>query len=225
MRLIIACLLFVPYLGAADNVLTEAEKTDGWKLLFDGTTTTGWVNRGKDELANDMKNWKADNGVLVRSESGGDAVYASEQFENFILSLEWKIADSGNSGVFVRLSDIKDWVNSAPEIQIHDVNARKYVLKPPHQAGALYGLLAPPESLRMKPGEWNHFMITCNGPHITALMNGQQTFALDLTEEKWQSPQGKFKRPYATLPRKGYIMLQDHGAEVAFKNIKIKLLP
>lgn len=206
---------------AADNTLTDAEKAEGWKLLFDGTSTTGWVNRGKE----DLKNWKAIDGAFVRDGGGGDALYQAEQFENFVLKIDWKIADKGNSGVFIRLSSIKDWINTGAEIQILDINETREMGVPNHIAGSLYDLVAPPEGVRMKPGEWNNFVITCDGPKISCLMNGQQTFAIDVTEEKWQKPQGKFKLPYGTLPRKGYLMLQDHGQKVEFKNIKIKPLP
>lgn len=204
----------------ADNELTDAEKKDGWKLLFDGKSTEGWVNRDKD----DLKNWKAVDGTFTREGGGGDAVYKAEQFENFILSLDWKIADKGNSGVFIRLSSLKDWINTGAEIQILDINEKGEMSRPNHIAGSLYDLVAPPEGVRMKPGEWNHFDITCDGPKISTKMNGVETFAIDLTEEKWQKPQGKFKLPYATLPRKGYLMLQDHGQVVSFKNLKIKVL-
>lgn len=206
---------------AADNTLTDAEKAEGWKLLFDGTATTGWVNRDKVEL----KNWKAIDGAFVREGGGGDALYQAEQFENFVLSLDWKIADKGNSGVFIRLSSLKDWINTGAEIQILDSNEAREMGVPTHIAGSLYDLVAPPAGVRMKPGEWNNFVITCDGPKISCLMNGQQTFAIDVTEEKWQKPQGKFKLPYGTLPRKGHLMLQDHGQKVEFKNIKIKPLP
>ncbi len=219
------CLLIAVTASAADNTLTDQEKADGWKLLFDGTTTTGWVNRGKGVAADSLQNWKAENGVFIRSDKGGDAIYVAEQFENFILSIDWKIADKGNSGVFIRLSDIKDWINTGAEIQILDINESKEMGKPNHTAGSLYDLEAAPETDRMKPGEWNNFVITCDGSKISTKMNGVQTFAIDLNDEKWSKPQGKFKKPYATLPRKGYLMLQDHGAVVEFKNIKIKPLP
>ena len=75
---------------AADNQLTDAEKAGGWKLLFDGSATTGWITRGKKELTN----WKAIGGSLTRDSGGGDAIYDAEQFENFSLSLDWKIADN-----------------------------------------------------------------------------------------------------------------------------------
>ena len=206
---------------AADNQLTDAEKTDGWKLLFDGSATTGWITRDKKELTN----WKAVGGSLTRDSGGGDAIYDAEQFENFILSLDWKIADKGNSGVFIRLSSIKDWINTGAEIQILDINEAGEMAHPNHIAGSLYDLVAPPEGVRMKPGEWNRFDITCDGPKISTKMNGVQTFAIDVSEAKWQKPQGKFNKPYGTLPRKGYLMLQDHGKMVEFKNIKLKPLP
>lgn len=206
---------------AADNQLTDSEKADGWKLLFDGSATTGWVTRDKKELTN----WKAIDGNLTRDSRGGDAIYDAEQFENFILSLDWKVADKGNSGVFIRLSSIQDWVNTGAEIQILDLNETGEMGRPTHIAGSLYDLVAPPDGVRMKPGEWNHFDITCDGPKISTTMNGVQTFAIDVSEEKWQKPQGKFNKPYGTLPRKGYLMLQDHGKMVEFKNIKLKPLP
>ncbi len=206
---------------AADNQLTDAEKASGWKLLFDGSATTGWITRGKKELTN----WKAIGGSLTRDSGGGDAIYDAEQFENFSLSLDWKIADKGNSGVFIRLSSIHDWINTGAEIQILDLNEAGEMSRPTHIAGSLYDLVAPPDGVRMKPGEWNHFDITCDGPKISTTMNGVQTFAIDVSEEKWQKPQGKFNKPYGTLPRKGYLMLQDHGKMVEFKNIKLKPLP
>ena len=205
----------------ADNQLTDSEKAAGWKLLFDGSATTGWVTRGKKELTN----WKAIDGSLTREDRGGDAIYDAEQFENFILSLDWKIADKGNSGVFIRLSSLQDWVNTGAEIQILDLNETGEMGRPTHIAGSLYDLVAPPDGVRMKPSEWNHFDITCDGPKISTTMNGVQTFAIDVSEEKWQMPQGKFNKPYGTLPRKGYLMLQDHGKMVEFKNIKLKPLP
>ncbi len=205
----------------ADNELSNAEKKDGWKLLFDGTATTGWVNREKDTLA---AGWEAKAGVLT-CKSGGDAVYQTEQFENFMLSIDWKIADKGNSGVFIRMSSQKDWINTGMEVQILDVNEAGEMSHPSHVAGALYDVVVPnADAPKMKAGEWNHFDIVCDGPKISCKMNGTTTFAINVSEEKWQKNQGKFNKPYGTLPRKGYLMLQDHHSMVEFKNIKIKVL-
>lgn len=217
LKTFLAVLLMVAWVipaSAADNELSDKEKADGWKLLFDGKSTSGWTNRLSDKLVN----WAAEDGALTRKDKGGDIVYNAEQFENFELSIEWKT--TGNSGVFVRMSDQKDWLNTGMEIQ---VLPKAGIGK--HDAGSLYDLIAPPAEAKVKEGDWNHFHIVCNGPHISAKMNGVETFKIDLNDEKWKSPQGKFKKPYASLPRKGWIMMQDHGAAVSYKNIKVKVLP
>jgi hypothetical protein len=193
--------------------LTGEEKAHGWRLLFDGQETAGWVNRSQTSL----KNWEAKDGALTRSKEGGDVVYAKEQFEDFELSLDWKT--SGNSGVFVRMSSQEDWLNTGLEIQVLPPG------KPSkHSAGALYDLVAPPAEAKVERDGWNNFRIICDGPWVTCSMNGEQTFRIDLRDQRWQIPQGKFNKAYATLPRPGWIMLQDHGAEVAYKNIKVRSL-
>ena len=209
---------------AADNELTEQEQKDGWKLLFDGKEVKGWKNRFKDTAGG----WVAENGELICKKPGsGDVVYMDEKFENFQLSIDWKIAPKGNSGVFIRTSDLKDWINTGMEIQVLDereLGERNHPSKS-HAAGSLYDVVPRPEDMKMKEDDWNHFDIVCNNEKISCKMNGVESFSIDLKDEKWQKPQGKFKKPYATLPRLGYLMLQDHHAVVAFKNIKIKVLP
>lgn len=112
------------------------------------------------------------------------------------------------------------WLNAGLEIQILPRKGTTV-----HAAGALYDLVAPSPAVTVKEKDWNNFEIVCRGPLVSCKMNGVETFRIDLRDEKWKSPQGKFKLPYATLPRKGRIMLQDHGAVVAFRNLKIKPLP
>lgn len=200
---------------AQDSQLTKQEKAQGWKMLFNGSDTSGWANREKDTVSN----WGAEDGALVlKKPNGGDLVYVAEQFENFELSLDWKA--EGNSGVFVRMSDQKDWLNTGLEIQILPTKGTNV-----HSAGALYDLVAPSPAVTVKEKDWNNFDIVCRGPLVSCKMNGVETFRIDLRDEKWKSPQGKFKLPYATLPRKGWIMLQDHGAVIAFRNLRIKPLP
>src|SRR5690349_703495 len=94
-------LVAVSTVRAGDNELNAEEKAQGWKLIFDGKDTKGWVNREKDTLTN----WKAVDGSLKRVAAGGDVVYVAEQFENFELKIDWKT--KGNSGVFVRMSSQK----------------------------------------------------------------------------------------------------------------------
>ena len=223
--LLVLCLCisqgFVQGVGAADNELSDQEQKDGWKLLFNGKDTTGWENRDTGKLAN----WTAENGELVCKPQHKDAVYMTEQFENFMLSCDWKIAPKGNSGVFIRTSSLKDWINTGMEVQVLDTRESGEMRFPKHVCAALYDVVAPPAEMAMKQDDWNHFDITCDGPKITAKMNGVEAWSIDLKDEKWKTKQGKFNKPYATLPRKGYLMLQDHGGAISFKNVKIKVLP
>lgn len=194
--------------------VTKQEQAEGWKSIFNGSDLSGWANRGKTSVSN----WAAEDGVLTLKQPGGDdIVYVAEQFEDFELSIDWK--SEGNSGVFVRMSSQEDWLNTGMEIQ---VLRRAGTGK--HATGALYDLVAPPSEAKVRENDWNNFHIICDGPIVSCKMNGVQTFRIDLRDEKWKVPQGKFKLPYATLPRKGWIMLQDHGAAVAYRNIKVKPL-
>lgn len=206
---------FCAPLANADDGLSKQEKAQGWKLLFNGHDLAGWVNREKTSVSN----WAAEDGLLVlKKPNGGDLVYVAEQFENFELSLDWKT--EGNSGVFVRMSSQEDWLNTGLEIQVLPKAGTTS-----HSAGALYDLVAPPANARVRENDWNNFLIVCDGSIVSAKMNGIETFRIDLKDPRWKTAQGKFKIPYAQLPRKGWIMLQDHGAKIAFKDIKIRPLP
>lgn len=198
-----------------DYLLTKQERAGGWKMLFNGKDTSGWANREKDTVSN----WAAEDGALVlKKPGGGDLVYVAEKFENFELSIDWK--SEGNSGVFVRMSSQSDWLNTGMEIQVLPKSGTTV-----HSAGALYDLVAPPANATVKENDWNNFYIVCHGALVSCKLNGIETFRINLRDEKWKAPQGKFKLAYATLPRKGWIMLQDHGSSVAYRNIKVKPLP
>jgi hypothetical protein len=174
------------------------------------------------------KNWKVEDGAIVlrhteERPAWHDLIYLDEKFENFHLSLDWKAGC--NSGVFVRAG-----VPGTPwaylEIAISgEYKNRKRV--PPDQAdGALYSLAAPSRDAPSHEG-WNNFYIICDGPIISCMLNGIETFRVDFREEKWHKPQGKFKLVYANLPREGWVVLQDHGSKgkfLGFKNIKLKVL-
>jgi hypothetical protein len=215
-NLIIIVLLSVAAfdLSCSAQELSKQERGEGWKFLFNGTDLTGWTNRGKTTVSN----WVPEDGALVlKTPRAGDLVYVAEQFENFELSIDWKA--EGNSGVLVRMSSQEDWLNTGMEIQVLPRGGTNT-----HSAGALYDLVAPPVAAKVREKDWNNFHIICNGPLVSCEMNGVETFRIDLRDERWKTPQGKFKIPYALLPRKGWIMLQDHGSAVAYRNIKIKPL-
>lgn len=188
--------------------------------------TQGW----QDLLAEDLSNcqfreetWVLEEGVLTRK--GGDYIWTKDRYGDFILDLEYKLEKGANSGVFVRTGSIRNWLNTAIEVQIHDTtDGTKYGM-----CGAIYDCLAPTKNTVKKAGEWNHYTITCKANKIYVVLNGEQIIDMDL--EKWTEPhknpdgtKNKFRTAFKDMPRKGHIGLQDHGDPVWFRNVKIKPL-
>lgn len=213
--------------GVADNTLTATEQADGWKLLFDGSSLNGW--RGyRQTTAPD--GWKIVNGAITRVGQGGDLVTA-EAYANFELKIDFKIAPNGNSGIFYRGVESADGpiYYSAPEYQVLD-NAGHPDAKngPDRYCGANYALEAPakPEACHAA-GQWNSARIVVNGAHVEHWLNGEKMVEYELWSDKWkaQVAASKFKEwPTYGMAKSGLIALQDHGNDVAFKNIKIKVL-
>jgi cytochrome c len=215
------------------NVLTEAEKKAGWKLLFDGRSTDGW--RGY-KMAGMPPGWKVLGGALVRvsggaggkGAGGGDDIITLAQYDNFELSLEWKIVPGGNSGFLFRVSEdaVTAW-HTAPEVQILD-NA-KYPTRDKRQlAGACYDLYAPTRDVTRPAGEWNQLRLLVDGNHVEHWLNGEKIVAYELGSPDWKTrvAGSKFKKMTGFAKNaKGHICLQDHSDRVEFRNLKIRPLP
>lgn len=212
------------------NTLTAREVAEGWKLLFDGQTTDGWKNYGKDNLGSD---WSADDGILSLSVSntderdGGDIVTV-EEYENFELSLEWKISSCGNSGIMFNVVDDGTYDHpflTGPEMQILDNACHQGT--PLHKAGALYDLIASKEEVVKPADQWNHIRLISNQGHVEHWLNGRKIVEVDMNSSEWRNliAKSKFAEMDAfAQARKGKICLQDHGNPVSFRNIKIKAL-
>ena len=206
------------------NILTPAEKSGGWKLLFDGASLQGW-RRLKDESPG--VGWRVEGGVLVTSGKKEDLVTADE-FGDFELSLEWKISEGGNSGVIYRVGLGENATyRTGPEYQVLDnVKAEDNKL-PNHLAGSLYDLVAPPKDFTKPVGEWNTTRIVVRGWHVQHWLNGEKVVDTDLgtPEGRAMIAASKFKSMprFATLLR-GHIALQDHGNVVSFRSIKVREL-
>ncbi len=208
---------------APQNVLTDEERRAGWRLLFDGETTAGW--RGfKQAAAPD--GWRVEHGELVRAADGGDLITA-EKFENFELSLEWKVAPGGNSGVFFHVAEDADAVwRTGPEMQILDNDRHADGKNPLTSAGSNYALHAPRSDLTRPVGLWNHARLVVRGAHVEHWLNGTQLFAYEMWTPEWEALVAASK--FASMPRygrerSGHIALQDHGDRVRFRNIKIRV--
>ena len=174
--------------------------------------------------------WTVSDGVLTASED--QAIWTGKDYENFVLDLEFMTAPGTNSGVIVYCSDMANWIPNSVEIQIADDFAEEWAKEPATwHCGAIFGHLAPTKSLVKKPGEWNHYTITCVGKRITVVLNGEKVTDMDMS--LWTSaktnPDGSeipawLSRPFAELATKGRIGLQGKhaGAPIFFRDIKIK---
>ena len=210
------------------NGLTSAEKSDGWKLLFDGTSFTGW--RGYKEPAIG-KGWQVQGGALVLTEAKAGDLVTTEEFGDFELSFEWKISETGNSGVIYR-SGFGDSASyrTGPEYQVLDNVKAEDNKKPNHLAGCLYDIGPAPAKDFTKPvGEWNTGKITVRGWHVQHWLNGEKVADLDLASDAGKAAlkeskfNGKGWEKFASLSR-GHIALQEHGHPVSFRSIKIREL-
>ena len=211
-----------------NNSLSEKEKMEGWQLLFNGKNLDGWKSfQGKE-----ISGWKVIDGVLnnsgVGSDHGGDIV-TKEKFQNFELSLEWKIASKSNSGIFYHVNEkIGNAIfESGPEYQLIDDKGWPEKLNDYQYSGANYGMHAPQNAVVKDISEWNQARIIVDGAHVQHYLNGIKVVDYYLWDDGWKAlkEKGKWKDyPYYGMAKKGNIGLQDHGGLAQFRNIKIKVI-
>lgn len=198
-------------------------KGKGWSDLFDATLSNAIF---RDSV------WTVADGVLTASRD--ESIWTKNQYDNFVLDLEFKNADGTNSGVIVHATDINDWIPHSVEIQIADDYSDEWSKAPPSwQCAAIFG--HQPATMRTvkKAGEWNHYTITCIKRKIWVVLNGTLVNACDMslytsaknnidgtTAPDWLS------NPMATLGLHGRIGLQGKhaGAPIYFRNIRVKEL-
>ena len=219
------------------NTLSKAEIKEGWVLLFDGETSDGWRSYNNTNFPE--KGWEIIDGTIHcfasgKGEAGGGGdIIANEQYGNFEFSLEWKISEGGNSGIFY-LAQEKEGepiYKSSPEMQILD-NAKhpdaKLGKDGNRQAGSLYDLIPAIPQNAKGPGEWNHIKILVYDGTVVHYMNGEAVLEYHLWTQDWKEmcANSKFKNwpDFINTASEGYIGLQDHGNDVWFRNIKIKEL-
>lgn len=210
---------------AADNQLSLAEKSDGWSLLFNGKDFSGWHNFKADNVS---EKWVIDNGAMKLTEAGAGDLVSNKQYENFILKLEWKISEGGNSGIFILADETGKTIYAhAPEIQILD-NEKAHDNKiDTHLAGSLYDMVAVHHSALKPAGEWNQVTISLHDKLLQIEQNGVMTTTVVIDSSTWKNlvANSKFANWEGFAANSsGAIGLQDHGNVVWFKNIKVKEL-
>ncbi len=225
----VMCMVFMAAFAWGAEPATEAPKAAGHP------DTTGWEDLFAADLSNADKPegvWTVEDGVITASKD--EALWTEREFDDFILDLEFKTADGTNSGVIVYCSNKDNWIPNAVEVQIADDFAEKWATSPKSwQCGAIFGHLPPTKSMVKKPGEWNHFTITCVDKKIDVVLNGELVTSMDMS--LWKSaktnPDGTeipewLSTPLDELPTNGRIGLQGKhaGAPIWFRNLKVKEL-
>ncbi len=207
------------------NTLTPEERAAGWRLLFDGHSTAGWRGWQMDSMPS---GWGVRDGALTRVRPAADII-TREKFKNFELSLEWNVAPGGNSGIFYRASEDETAIYwTAPEMQVLDDAAHPDGQSRLTAAGADYGLYPAPAGIVKPAGQWNQARIVVNGNHVEHWLNGVKVVEYELGSPDWEArvKASKFSdHPRYGRNAEGYIGLQEHEFRVAYRNIKIRVLP
>jgi hypothetical protein len=214
-------------------LLTDSQKAEGWKLLFDGKSLAGW------QIFKARKNntWEAKDGTLhckpLNENAKGDGderadIMTTDEFGNFELAFDWKISQGGNSGVIYRVTEeFEQPYFSGPEYQLTDDKGYTPAHTEKQLTGTVYDMyITAPKS--MNPiGAWNSSRIIVNGNHVEHWLNGQKVVEYELGSADWKKRKDECKwkdqKGYG-LATKGHIDLQDHGHETWFKNVMIKVL-
>jgi hypothetical protein len=224
--------------GENANQLTSEEISGGWRLLWDGQTTQGWRSvRAPDFPA---KGWVVRDGALcVLAPGGGEGagggdIITVDKYSNFELKADFRITPGCNSGIKIF---VDPELNKGPgtsiglEYQILDDALNpdaKQGRDGNRTMGSLYDLYPPAADKHVKPvGEWNSARIVSSGPHVEHWLNGQKIleYTRFTPEFRQRVKESKFKAwPNFGELREGHILLQDHGSEVSFRNIKIRIL-
>jgi hypothetical protein len=218
------------------NSSADKVSADGWISLFDGKTTAGWHNHGKEKVTD---RWKITDGMLLLDTSKrntpqqrieGDIVTDGE-YGNFHLKLEWKISPKGNSGIIFYVHEdtakYKNTYNTGLEMQVldNDGHSDGKIIK--HRSGDLYDLISCSIETVKPVGEWNEVEIISKDGKLDQYLNGTKVVSTILWDDNWKKmvAGSKFKTmPDFATYKKGRIALQDHGNVVWYRNIKIKEL-
>jgi len=239
-NIILSCILVIGLAtscGSKGGSQKEAEKDDGFVSIFDGKTTTGWRGYNKPDFP--AEGWEVVDGTLHvigsgtgEAGNGGDVIY-DKKLTNFELTLEWKISEGGNSGIFILAQEIPDEpiYKSAPEMQILDNDKHpdaRLGVDGNRQAGSLYDLIpAVPQNVN-PAGEWNQAGILVYEGTVVFSQNGENVVEFHLWTDDWNKMVGDSKFSdwewFINPAKEGYIGIQDHGHDVWFRNIKLKEL-
>lgn len=218
------------------NSLSPEQTAEGWQLLFDGETLTGWKRFNRDTIG---PLWTVKDGAILCDGKGlgegsgnmGGSLVNTRQFDNFDLILDYKLSPGGNSGVLYHVVEDPKYkydYETGPELQLLDDAGWKGDLRDAQKAGSSYDMFAASASKKINPaGEWNTARIVYYNGHVEHWINGQKVVEFEENSDDYNSRYQKSKwkdYPDWNKFKSGSIALQDHGAPVYFRNIRIKEL-
>ncbi len=228
-----ATLAFLPGAGSAaeppPNTLTDTERAAGWKLLFDGRSTAGW--RSFRAAGFPDKGWAVEDGCLRHlPKGGGGDIITTEKFDDYEFNFEWKINPGGNGGVKYFITEDRTGEARGHEYQIMGEPGLEAIRRDPlHATGSFYDVLPVPTEFPLRPPEsWNESRIVVRGNAVEHWLNGVRILAYELGSDavKTGLARSKFKAiaGFGTkFPH--HLLLQDHGGDVRFRNLKLRPLP
>lgn len=214
----------------APNALTEEEKAAGWQLMFDGKSLAGWHSFKKTTITEN--GWIVkDSAIYLRGPAAG-ALLAPEAFvyKNFDIAIDWKLPDSGNSGIFLRYleTEDKESIRTGPETQIcgklhPDYQGGTSVTSP----GACYAMYAPAQPWIRPAEEYNTLRVIMYENKVVHYGNGLKLLEYTIGDADWKARYDTSKYQYFPLYgdiHAGKLFLQDHASHVWYRNVKIKPL-
>ncbi len=219
----------LPVIAQEPNTLSAEEKAAGYKLLFDGVTASDWRGYREKTLPS---GWTVTDGTLGLTAGNGEPssgdIVTKEEYGNFELRLQWRIAKDGNSGIMYRVSEeYPAPYESGPEMQVLDDAGHPDGKSRLTAAGSCFGLYPVAAGIVKPAGEWNDIRIIANGAHVEHWLNGVEVLHYELWSPEWRARvlASKFKQwPGYGMSKKGHIALQDHGNAVSYRSIRIKKL-
>lgn len=204
------------------NTLTDAEKRDGWKLLFDGKTTTGWRAIKQKEFP--KQGWVVEDGALKKlaGVKGGDLI-SEGKYKEFDLRWEWTLPKGANNGLKYFIIEERGAIGH--EYQMIAEDTREGSSGGKHTTASFYDVLPPTVKPKMKPpGEWNESRVFAKGNHVEHWLNGVKVLEYELGSDavKAAVAQSKFKSvsPFGESVE-GHFVLTDHNDAAAFRSIKV----
>ncbi|MBX3412464.1 MAG: DUF1080 domain-containing protein [Pirellulales bacterium] len=190
----------------------SVQAADDAKALFDGQSLDGW-----QAVNGPISSWTVEDGLLVCSGAGGGWLSTKDEYGDFDLSLEFRVPQGGNSGVFIRAPHEGDPAYTGMELQVLDDAADEYKsLRPDQYTGSVYGVVAAQPRVTKPAGEWQTMRIRCVGRDVEVEVNGKQVVKANLDEHL-----DKAKEHPGITRERGHIGLQNHGSRVEYRNVKL----